>query len=92
MLFKMLGIERAWGIQRDTMAKPRQLFVTRSQNLADKVKEAFARLHETHISAYASECGITEESVWDAATTLPKKFSALEDIHFPLFISFETVS
>lgn len=47
MLFKMLGIERAWQLRRDNMAKPRQVFVTQSRVLAGKVEEYFAKLLES---------------------------------------------
>ncbi|KAJ3514932.1 hypothetical protein NLJ89_g2078 [Agrocybe chaxingu] len=44
MLFKMLGIERAYSLRKDTMAKPRQIFVTQSRVLANKVEEYFSKL------------------------------------------------
>ncbi|KAF9524672.1 hypothetical protein CPB83DRAFT_909779 [Crepidotus variabilis] len=44
MLFKMLGIQRAYEQRRDTMAKPRQVFVTQSRVLAGKVEEYFSKL------------------------------------------------
>ena len=51
MLFKMLGIERAWESHRETMPKPRQLFVTQSRVLAEKVEEYFAKLLESLATA-----------------------------------------
>ncbi|TFK22063.1 hypothetical protein FA15DRAFT_623047 [Coprinopsis marcescibilis] len=48
MLFKMLGIERAFGMQNDpTVVKPRQIFVTQSRVLATRVEEYFAKLLES---------------------------------------------
>lgn len=49
MLFKMLGIERAYAQQSESLslAKPRQLFVTRSRNLANSVEESFSKLLES---------------------------------------------
>src|ERR1700733_2214111 len=48
MLFKMLGIERAWATHSNSdMSKPRQLFVTQSRVLAGKVEEYFAKLMES---------------------------------------------
>lgn len=44
MLFKMLGIERAFKLKQDSMDKPRQLFVTQSRVLASKVEEYFTKL------------------------------------------------
>lgn len=44
MLFKMLGRERAYAMQKDGMAKPRQIFVTQSRVLAGKVEEYFSKL------------------------------------------------
>ncbi|KAH9855777.1 hypothetical protein C2E23DRAFT_901145 [Lenzites betulinus] len=54
MLYKMLGIERAWqtGLGEDA-GKPRQLFVTQSRTLANKVEEYYRKLQlslsTTHI-------------------------------------------
>lgn len=47
MLFKMLGIERAFQAQQHSISKPRQLFVTQSRVLAGKVEEYFAKLLES---------------------------------------------
>ncbi|KAF9230068.1 hypothetical protein BU15DRAFT_84088, partial [Melanogaster broomeanus] len=49
MLFKMLGIQRAWEMQTSgtTMPKPRQVFVTKSRMLALKVEEYFTKLLES---------------------------------------------
>lgn len=44
MLFKMLGIERAFRLKQDSMDKPRQIFVTQSRVLAGKVEEYFSKL------------------------------------------------
>jgi hypothetical protein len=44
MLFKMLGIEQAFKLKQDSMAKPRQIFVTQSKVLATKVEEYFSKL------------------------------------------------
>lgn len=44
MLFKMLGIQRAYNMRKDSMQKPRQLFVTQSRVLAGKVEEYFSKL------------------------------------------------
>lgn len=44
MLFKMLGIERAFKLKQGSMDKPRQIFVTQSRVLASKVEEYFSKL------------------------------------------------
>jgi len=44
MLFKMLWIERTYQLNSDDMAKPRQIFVTKSRVLAGKVEEYFLKL------------------------------------------------
>ena len=49
MLFKMLGIERAYAQKVEIMpiAKPRQVFVTQSRVLATRVEEYFSKLLES---------------------------------------------
>ncbi|OBZ79119.1 hypothetical protein A0H81_00134 [Grifola frondosa] len=99
MLFKMLGIERSWEAYRDAMPKPRQLFVTQSRVLAEKVEEYFAKLIESLATANQSP----KELINIAATKknqqeqglvdrdeeiywrgdLPKRYSELKDEHFP---------
>lgn len=109
MLFKMLGIERAWDAVRSdvSISRPRQVFVTQSRVLAEKVEEYYKKLTESHVAATRS----TEESVLLGATkekpedralvdqdeeelwhgSLPKRFSDLADEHFPLFVTFDHV-
>ena len=111
MLFKMLGIERTYDSMRDTMLetfhKPRQIFVTQSRVLAEKVEEYFAKLSESHAAAQRT----AEQSVQMAQTKLtsqdqglvdrdeeqyhrgdlPKSYGDLRDQHFPLFLTFDHV-
>jgi hypothetical protein len=48
MLFKMLGIERAWAMNSENdLPKPRQLFITQSRVLAGKVEGYFSKLMES---------------------------------------------
>jgi hypothetical protein len=56
MLFKMLGIERAWELDRysEEVPKLRQLFVTQSRMLAGKVEEYFSKLMESLSTASKS--------------------------------------
>lgn len=111
MLFKMLGIERAWDSVRrsvdENIPRPRQVFVTQSRVLAEKVEEYYKKLAESHIAATRSaeesaQLGANkenpenralvdqdEEELWRGS--LPKKFSDLEDEHFPLFVTFDHV-
>jgi hypothetical protein len=44
MLFKMLGIEHIYELNRGAMNKPRQIFITQSKILANKVEEYFEKL------------------------------------------------
>ena len=100
MLFKMLMVESVWHqYSGDVGAKPRQLFLTRSQHLADKVEESFSRLYRTHVlekrnSAAAADADISvdfgDRPVWNARR--PDAFSGLTNEHFPLFLSFDAVS
>jgi hypothetical protein len=57
MLFKMLGIERAWAMLGGDGPRPRQLFVTQSRVLAEKVEEYFTKLLQ---SLAISSCSLQE--------------------------------
>jgi hypothetical protein len=108
MLFKMLGIERAWNLCRDTMLKPRQIFVTQSRVLAGKVEEYFTKLLESLATADRTpkelvelakmKCRQDENGLVDLddeadwRSDLPGRFSLLKDEHFPLFVTFDQVS
>ncbi|KAI0327262.1 hypothetical protein GY45DRAFT_1428013 [Cubamyces sp. BRFM 1775] len=107
MLFKMLGIERSWESHRDTMAKPRQLFVTQSRVLAEKVEEYFTKLLDslatanqsaTELSNIAAQkkvregqglVDLDEEIYWRG--DLPKRYGALKEEHFPMFLTYDQV-
>ncbi|GBE78672.1 predicted protein [Sparassis crispa] len=105
MLFKMLGIERSWQAFAETMPKPRQLFVTQSRVLAEKVEEYFSKLHESLATANQSaeelkktvasktarhEQGLVDlDEEIDWRGDLPKRFGELQDEHFPMFITFD---
>lgn len=108
MLFKMLGIERSWESHRDTMAKPRQLFVTQSRVLAEKVEEYFTKLLDSLATANQSATELSqmaarkkaredqglvdrdEEIYWRG--DLPKRYVALKEEHFPMFLTYDHVS
>ena len=107
----MLGIERTYDSMRETMlenfSKPRQIFVTQSRVLAEKVEEYFAKLSESHAAAQRT----AEQSVQLAESKLtsqdqglvdrdeeqyhrgdlPKSYGDLRDEHFPLFLTFDHV-
>ncbi|PIL29959.1 hypothetical protein GSI_07870 [Ganoderma sinense ZZ0214-1] len=107
MLFKMLGIERAWEMHRDMMPKPRQLFVTQSRVLAEKVEEYFAKLLESLASAGRSPTELRditerqkhreEQGLVDRDEEiywrgdLPKRYGALKEEHFPMFLTYDHV-
>ncbi|KAH9921295.1 uncharacterized protein B0H18DRAFT_880310 [Fomitopsis serialis] len=105
MLFKILGIERSWNAQKDTSAKPRQMFVTQSRVLADKVQDYYSKLHDSLSSADKQPEELRELALTRAArqdqglvdrdeeierrADLPKRYSELGDEHFPMFITFD---
>ena len=102
MLFKMLGIQRAWEIQTSGMPKPRQIFVTKSRVLAKKVEEYFTKLLESlALAGYSledlkrmqvrnAESGLVDADDEDQAD-IPQRYSELEENHFPLFVTFDKV-
>jgi hypothetical protein len=108
MLFKMLGIENSWQQNRELRPnRPRQLFVTQSRMLADKVEEYFIKLFQSLVLASKTEGGISDllerqknreeaglvdqDEAANWREDLPQKFSDLQDSHFPMFITFDKV-
>ena len=108
MLFKMLGIENSWQQNRELRPnRPRQLFVTQSRMLADKVEEYFIKLLQSLVLASKTEGGISEllkrqknreeaglvdqDEAVNWREDIPQRFSDLEDSHFPMFITFDKV-
>ncbi|KAI6165391.1 hypothetical protein EDD17DRAFT_226022 [Pisolithus thermaeus] len=107
MLFKMLGIQRAWQSHSEDsgMPQPRQIFVTKSHVLATKVEEYFVKLLE---SLSLAGCTLEElaklksrnvgrglvdhDDVLDARSGIPPRYSELEDHHFPLFLTFDRLA
>ena len=104
MLFKMIGIERAYQMQASGsgMPKPRQIFVTKSRVLATKVEEYFAELLESlalagyslgdlkKMQAESAEFGLVDVDDMERVD-IPQKFSLLQEDHFPLFVTFDKV-
>ena len=107
MLFKMLGIERAYSMFSEDLAHPRQVFITQSRVLVGKVEERFFKYLESltagsfghhntlqRIRNYDvdDEFLINENDNDEWRSDLPQRYSELEDSHFPLFITFDAVS
>ena len=107
MLFKMLGIERAYSMLSQDLAHPRQVFITQSRVLVGKVEELFFKYLES-LSAGSSEHqnifqrirnrDVDDDFLNDEddnekwRSDLPKRYNELEDRHFTLFITFDAVS
>jgi hypothetical protein len=102
IVFKIFGIERAWQNRGSVGPRPRQLFITKSQLLANKVEHDYVNLSFS-LSAGPDTPQYVRERIqhWksrrkknvldpdDAEGTrddLPEKYSELQDSHFPLFI------
>ncbi|KAF8460963.1 hypothetical protein DFH94DRAFT_790038 [Russula ochroleuca] len=109
MLFKMLGIENSWQQNRELrLERPRQLFVTQSRMLADKVEEYFIKLLQSLVlpSQTKSEISdllerqrnkeeaglVDQDEALNWREDLPQRFSELQDVHFPMFITFDKLS
>jgi ethanolamine utilization protein EutQ (cupin superfamily) len=95
----MIGIEKLFE-QMEEVAKPRQVFVTQSRVLAQRVQEYYQNLvsaSSTNLShsqkAQDEEHVLADLDDEDAgAFGLPAKYSMLEDKHFPLFLTYDQVS
>lgn len=105
----MLGIERSAEAQGvPAVVKPRQLFVTQSRVLADKVAEYYGKLQQSYSTENSTPAELKEmaakgavhqrrqrlvdadeEVYWEA--DLPKRYGALDDGHFPMFLTYEHV-
>jgi hypothetical protein len=106
MLYKMLLVEADYELslkeESQAMPKRRQLFVTQSRILAEKVEEHFSKLSAGYqLSSIMDHAGkakasafalvdIDDELNW--RSDLPKRYSDLRDEHFPLFVTFDRVS
>jgi len=104
MLFKMLGVERSSASL--FRKKIRQVFVTQSRVLAERVQEYYTKLARSSAAGDRSEGEIKQRATQrsqaekelvelddedDSQSGLPKKFSELTDDHFPLFLTFDKV-
>lgn len=108
MIFKMVGMERRWRSQhedlRSAMARPRQVFVTQSRVLADKVEDYFHNAYrvveaETRTASESAarktsnrDQGMVDKDEEDRhRDDLTRRFSELTDDDFPLFITTDYV-
>ena len=96
MMYKIVSIERGWTASAWGLMKPRQLFVTRSrmlvgevQRTTDELMESFrlTELNQEELKDIRNRQGEPEQH----RQALPKKWSKLEDCHFPLFVAFDKV-
>ncbi|KAJ7479993.1 hypothetical protein B0H11DRAFT_1263344 [Mycena galericulata] len=104
MLYKMLLVEADYQLSKEEspsqdIPKRRQLFVTQSRILAEKVEEHFAKLSAGYRpsvdtekaakaeTATAALVDIDDELNW--RSDLPTRYSELRDEHFPLFVTFD---
>lgn len=107
MMFKVLGIERAWQRIGDGLSKPRQLFVTQSRVLAEKVEEYFTKMAVSLASAAHTSNDlqalaarkklrdnqglVDKDEEVYQRGDLPQRYKELTDEHFPAFLSFDHV-
>ncbi|KAI0668726.1 hypothetical protein C8Q78DRAFT_979481 [Trametes maxima] len=105
ILFKMLGIERSWEASGASMERPRQLFVTQSRVLAEKVEEYYEKLQQSLATAKCSPTELKEIAAKGAQrrrqrlvnadeevflrSDLPQRYGDLEDAHYPMFLTYE---
>jgi hypothetical protein len=108
IIFKILGIERAWRNQGNVGLRPRQIFITKSRRLANKVEEEYVNLLFSLCNGSEMPEDIRERiQSWnkrkkmntsdlgdnkDDRGDLPQRYSQLRDEHFPLFSTTDTVS
>lgn len=105
MLFKIIHLEKGWFSPYNTfgesIARPRQMFITQSMRLAEKVKEAYQEMCDTLAGVVrdsSQAVGSTTTRLLnrdeDAAQSAkyPKRYSLLEDNHFPFFSTTDQVS
>lgn len=105
MLYKILLVEADYEISKEESQetpKRRQLFVTQSRILAEKVEEHFTKLaagyrpssNLDNVAKAKTTTGalldIDDDLNW--RSDLPKRYSDLRDEHFPLFLTFDRVS
>ncbi len=107
MLLKILGHERGWAAAGDefngSMGRPRQMFITQSMVLAEKVREAYIKLLASYQSqqqalSYTPTGPASGSGLYDADEEAyrsgkhPEKYSDLGDNHFPFFGTVDQVT
>ncbi|KAG2090757.1 uncharacterized protein F5147DRAFT_787076 [Suillus discolor] len=105
MLFKILGIQRAWEMSAVDMPKPCQIFVAKSRVLATRAEEYFTKLLESlalagytleelaKMKARSVQEGLVDlDDLPESQMNIPMKYSELEDKHFPLFVTFDRLA
>ncbi|KAI9453661.1 hypothetical protein BJY52DRAFT_1418183 [Lactarius psammicola] len=107
IVFKIFGIERAWQNRGGVGPRPRQLFITKSQLLADKVEHDYVNLlfslsagpdtpqyvceRIQHWNSHRRNDVLDPNGTEGMRDDLPEKFSGLQDSHFPLFITVDNL-
>jgi len=100
MLFKMFSIEQSSAAQ-----KRRQVFITQSRVLVQRVQEYYVRLAQSLATGRKNQeetINIPQDTLAEkklmeldednhSQSRLPKKFCELTDDHFPLFVTFDKV-
>ena len=108
IVFKIFGIERAWQNQGCVGPRPRQLFITKSRLLAEKVERdyvsflyslstgpnapLYVRERIQRWNSRRKKTIFNPDDTGDKREDLPEKFSELRDSDFPLFLTMDTVS
>jgi hypothetical protein len=108
IVFKIFGIERAWQNQGCVGPRPRQLFITKSRLLAEKVERDYVSLLYSLSTGPDAPLYVRERiQRWNSRRKkvifnpddtegkrddLPEKFSELRNSDFPLFLTMDTVS
>ncbi|KAH9065009.1 hypothetical protein EDB87DRAFT_1574732 [Lactarius vividus] len=107
IVFKIFGIERAWQNRGSIGQRPRQLFIAKSQLLANKVEKDYVNpLFSLHADPDAPQYICERIKHWNSRRgnnvldqdcaegmrdDLSERFSKLQDGHFPLFITVDTL-
>lgn len=87
MVSKMLLIEREHEMRPSTSHPPRQLMVTQSPMLAEKISLYYRQLYTSLPNIQLQEAG----GLTDRMAELPEKLTELGDIHFPVITTVSKV-
>ncbi|KAH9985770.1 hypothetical protein BJV77DRAFT_1031292 [Russula vinacea] len=87
IVFKIFGIERAWKNKGCVGPRPRQLFLTKSRLLAEKVEQDY-RIQRWN--SRRKKVIFNLDDTDGRRDDLPQKFSELRDSDFPLFLTLDT--